>query len=37
MFSSEFCEISKNTFSYTTTPVATSESSVVESLLLTFD
>ena len=37
MFSCEFCEISMNTFSYRPTPVAASESSVVESLLLTFD
>ena len=37
MFSCEFCEISMNTFSYRATPVAASESSVVESLLLTFD
>ena len=34
VFSCEFCEISKNTFSYRTTPVAASDNSCLRKLLI---
>ena len=37
MFSCEFCEISKNTFSYRTRPVAAFTSSLISIRLLLFE
>ena len=36
MFSCEFCEISKNIFSYRTTPVAASESKNIVARIMTY-